>query len=51
MNVNDHYAGNDDQPAAAEGAIGLLEENFEVSVDRSNQLIDHIMSLARSQGD
>ena len=34
----------------AEGVIGLLEENFEASIDRSNRLIDHIMSLTRSQG-
>ena len=34
----------------AEGVIGLLEENFEASVDRSNRLIDHIMSLTRPQG-
>ena len=50
MNVNDHYAGHEDQPHGAEAAIGLLEENFEASVDRSNRLIDHIMSLARPQG-
>ncbi|MDE0459948.1 MAG: hypothetical protein OXI15_21875 [Chromatiales bacterium] len=50
VNVNDHYAGDDGQPRGAEGAIGLLEENFEVSIDRSNRLIDHIMSLAGTQG-
>ena len=50
VNVNGHYAGDDDQPRGAEGAIRLLEENFQVSIDRSNRLIDHIMSLARPQG-
>jgi len=50
VNVNDHYAKGDDQPDGAEGVIGLLERNFETSIDRSNRLIDHIMSLARHQG-
>ena len=50
VNVNDHYAGDEDQPHGADGAIRLLEENFEASVDRSDRLIDHIMSLARPEG-
>lgn len=50
VNVNDHYAGHEDQPHGAEGVIGLLEENFEASIDRSNRLIDHVMSLTKPQG-
>ena len=49
VNVNDHYEADVNQRDPTEGVIKLLEENFEESIDRSNRLIDHVMSLANLQ--
>ncbi len=46
VQVNDHYANDDDGPGAGVRLIGLLEDNFDTSISRSNSIIDHIMSLA-----
>ena len=45
VNVNDHYECDANQQDSAEAVIQLLEENFDVSVERSNGLIDQVMSL------
>ena len=45
VNVNDHYQFDADQPEATESVIQVVENQFDVSVKRSNKLIDHIMSL------
>lgn len=45
VNVNDHYPRDADQPEAAESVIEMLETHFDGSVQRSNRLIDHVMSL------
>ena len=46
VQVNDHYANDDAGPGAGVRLIGLLEDNFDTSIRRSNSIIDHIMSLA-----
>ena len=46
VQVNDHYAIDDTSPGAGERLIGLLENNFDTSLNRSNSIVDHIMSLA-----
>ena len=43
VNVNDHYALDSARPA--EAVIEMLEKHFDESVQRSNRLIDHVMSL------
>ena len=45
VNVNDHYQFDADQPQATEAVIQVVENDFDASVQRSNALIDHIMSL------
>ena len=45
VNVNDHYPRDADQPEAAEAVMEMLENYFDASVQRSNRLIDHVMSL------
>ena len=46
VQVNDHYTIDDASPGAGERLIGLLENNFDTSLNRSNSIVDHIMSLA-----
>ena len=45
VNVNDHYQFDADQPQATEAVIQVVENDFDASLQRSNALIDHIMSL------
>ena len=45
VNVNDHYPRDADQPEAAGAVMEMLENHFDASVQRSNRLIDHVMSL------
>ena len=45
VNVNDHYPLDADQPGPAEAVMEMLEKHFDASVQRSNRLIDHVMSL------
>lgn len=49
VGVNDHYAVDDAGPGAAGRLMKLLEENFQTSLSRSEQIIDHIMSLATNR--
>ena len=49
VQVNDHYAIDDPSPQAGERLIGLFEDNFDMSLMRSDSIIDHIMSLAVSE--
>ena len=44
--VNDHYASDNGSSDSAAHLIGLLEDNFEASLKRSEDLIDHVMALA-----
>ena len=46
VGVNDHYMIDDTGPGAVEGARGRLHESFEMSLKRSDDIIDHVMSLA-----
>ena len=46
VEVNDHYASDDADPGAGVRLIGLLEDNFDTSISRSDKIIDHVMSLA-----
>ena len=47
VRVNDHYAGNNAELETAEHLMELLASNFDTSLERSNGIIDHIMSLAK----
>ena len=46
VRVNDHYAIDNAELRTAERLMELLEVNFDSSLERSNGIIDHIMSLA-----
>ena len=46
VRVNDHYAIEDSGPGALARLMELFEDNFEGSLRRSDDLIDHVMSLA-----
>ena len=48
VEVNDHYANDGTDPGAGVRLIGLLEDNFDTSISRSDRIIDHVMSLAAS---
>ena len=49
VGVNDHYVGGEANPESATRLVGLLEENFEASLRRSDGIVDHIMSLAETR--
>ena len=49
VQVNDHYANDDANPRAGGHLMGLLEDNFDRSLRRSDSIIDHVMFLAVSQ--
>ena len=42
VGVNDHYPIDEASPTT-----GILEENFDASLERSDDIIDHVMSLAK----
>ena len=44
VQVNDHYAGDQDQ-GKADKIINLLKRNFDESLRRADEIVDHIMSL------
>ena len=44
--VNDHYAIGNSEPGTAGRMMEMFEANFVASLHRSEQIIDHIMSLA-----
>ena len=46
--VNDHYPIDEASPTMGR-STGILEENFEASLERSDDIIDHVMSLAKEQ--
>lgn len=48
VRVNDHYAIEDAGLGAVPHLMGMFDEKFEGSLRRSDELIDHIMSLAAS---
>ena len=49
VRVNDHYAIDAAAVGTAERLVTLLEENFDGSLKRSEEIIDHVMSLAASK--
>ena len=49
VHVNDHYAIDAGASKTAERLISLLEENFERSLKRSEEIIDQVMSLATNR--
>ena len=49
VQVNDHYAINDTGPGTGERLMKLFEDNFDTSLSRGDDIVDHIMSLAMSQ--
>ena len=49
VSINDHYAmGSADAEGRAQ-LMGFLEDNFDSSIQRSDGIIDHVMSLATDQ--
>lgn len=46
VRVNDHYTIEGAGPKTSESLIALFEDNFEASLERSDAITDHIMSLA-----
>lgn len=51
VQVNDHYTVAHMKAGTASTAIHLLVENFDESLKRSEQIIDHVMSLATPRTD
>ena len=49
VRVNDHYAVDSAATGTAERLMALLEENFDASLKRGEQVIDHVMSLATNR--
>lgn len=49
VGVNDHYAIENTKLETAERLMGLFDGNFETSLQRSEGIIDHIMSLAEKE--
>ena len=46
VDVNDHYTTGDAGPGSNERLIKILEDSFEISLEHSGGIIDHVMSLA-----
>ena len=51
IGVNDHYAIDNAELETAERLMELFDDNFDTSLERSNGIIDHIMSLAKTKED
>ena len=49
VRVNDHYAIDNANLGTVEHLMELFEDNFDTSLERSNGIIDHIMSLAKTK--
>ena len=49
VRVNDHYAIENTNLGTAGRLMDLFEGNFDTSLERSNGIIDHIMSLAKEE--
>ena len=49
VGINDHYPIGETNPGTSERLVGVLEENFDVSLRRSEAIIDHVMSLAEER--
>ena len=49
VGINDHYAIDNAELGTAERLIDLFDDNFNTSLERSNGIIDHIMSLAKTK--
>ena len=49
VRVNDHYAIDNAELETAERLMELFEINFDPSLERSNGIIDHIMSLTKAR--
>ncbi len=47
VGINDHYVLGTSEPSAAGSSMELLEANFKSSQDRSEAIIDHVMSLVK----
>ncbi len=49
VNVNDHYAAGSGGPDARTELLGFLENDFDSSIQRSEGIVDHVMSLATNR--
>ncbi len=49
VNINDHYVVGSADANGCKQSMRLLESNFEDSIQRSDTIIDHIMSLAKDE--
>ena len=51
VEVNDHYAADGSDTGGSLQLMGFLDRDFDRSIRRSDEIIDHIMSLAERQGE
>ena len=49
VGCTDHYAIRGTEPSAAGDSMELLESSFEASLNRSERIIDHIVSLVSNR--
>ncbi len=49
VGVNDHYLIDETSPTTGARSTGVLEENFDASMKRSDDIIDQVMSLAEER--
>ena len=49
VGVNDHYPIDETGPTTGARSTGVIEENFDASMKRSDDIIDHVMSLAEER--
>ena len=49
VGVNDRYPIDETSPRTDARSIEALQENFDASLKRSDDIIDHVMSLAEEQ--
>lgn len=50
VEVNDHYAVDSTDTGGSSRLMGFLAKDFDTSIRRSDEIIDHVMSLARDPG-
>ena len=46
VHINDHYAMDDTAPDGRAKLLGFLEDGFELSIRRADDIVNHVMSLA-----
>ena len=49
VEVNDHYTADGGDLELRDRLMDVLDANFELSMNRSEKIVDHVMSLARAE--